>query len=105
MQVKIWRRSFDTPPPPMDTSHAYYNQIVKDPRYSFQPTKCEFPMTESLKTTIQRTLPYWNNMIVPQIKCGKRILLAAHGNSLRGIIKHLDSKFELRIILTQTSLN
>ncbi len=60
-------------------------------RYKDGPSKEEFPMFESLKLTIERTLPYWNDTIVPQIKAGKRILIAAHGNSLRGIVKHLDS--------------
>lgn len=90
-QVKIWRRSFDVPPPPMDESNPHYKEIVEDPRYADGPTKAEFPMFESLKLTIQRTLPYWNDTIVPQMKAGKKILIAAHGNSLRGIVKHLDS--------------
>jgi len=90
-QVKIWRRSFDTPPPPMDLIHPYYNIIVNDPRYKDGPSRDEFPMFESLKLTIDRTLPYWNDTIVPQIKDNKKILIAAHGNSLRGIVKHLDN--------------
>merc|ERR1719461_2660363 len=90
-QVKIWRRSFDTPPPPMDLIHPYYNIIVNDPRYKDGPSRDEFPMFESLKLTIDRTLPYWNDVIVPQIKDNKKILIAAHGNSLRGIVKHLDN--------------
>merc|ERR1712156_1328581 len=90
-QVKIWRLSFDIPPPAMETDHAYYDTIVKDPRYSDGPSADEFPMFESLKLTIERTLPYWNDTIVPQIKEGKKIIIAAHGNSLRGIVKHLDN--------------
>ena len=66
-QVKIWRRSFDIPPPAMETDHAYYDTIVKDPRYSEGPSADEFPMFESLKLTIERTLPYWNDQIVPQV--------------------------------------
>merc|ERR550539_1071654 len=89
-QVKIWRRSFDVPPPPMEPDHSFYENIVKDERYKDEPVKEEFPMNESLKLTIERTLPYWNNVIVPQIKSGKKIIVAAHGNSLRGIVKHLD---------------
>jgi 2,3-bisphosphoglycerate-dependent phosphoglycerate mutase len=89
-QVQIWRRSFDIPPPPMDTEHKYYKAIVEDPIYSNGPSKDEFPMFESLKLTIQRTLPYWNDVIIPQLKEGKKIIIAAHGNSLRGIVKHLD---------------
>lgn len=77
----------------MEKDHAYYSNIVDDPRYASEPSKEEFPMFESLKLTIERTLPYWNNVIVPQLKEGKKILIAAHGNSLRGIVKHLDSEF------------
>jgi len=90
-QVKIWRRSFDVPPPTMEKDHPYYDTIVNDPRYKDGPTGDEFPMAESLKLTIQRTLPYWNDQIVPDMKAGKRVLIAAHGNSLRGIVKHLDA--------------
>jgi len=90
-QVQIWRRSFDVPPPNMDPEHPFYDRIVNDPRYKDEPSKEEFPMAESLKLTIARTLPYWNNVIVPQIKSGKKIIIAAHGNSLRGVVKHLDN--------------
>jgi len=90
-QVQIWRRSFDTPPPPMEEGHPYYDSINKDARYKNEPTPEQFPKYESLKLTIERTLPYWNNVIVPQIKAGKNILIAAHGNSLRGVVKHLDN--------------
>ena len=71
----------------MEPDHPHYADIVKDPRYSAGengPAAAEFPMFESLKLTIERTLPYWNETIVPQIKDGKKILIAAHGNSLRG---------------------
>jgi len=90
-KVKIWRRSFDVPPPPMDSDHPYYDTIRKDERYKDGPTDDEFPTGESLKLTIERTLPYWNNVIVPEMRDGKKILIAAHGNSLRGIVKHLDN--------------
>jgi len=90
-KVKIWRRSFDVPPPPMDSDHPYYNTIRKDERYQDGPTDDEFPTGESLKLTIERTLPYWNEVIVPEMRDGKNILIAAHGNSLRGIVKHLDN--------------
>ena len=93
-QVQIWRRSYDTPPPAMETDHKYYKAIVEDPIYSNGPSKDEFPMFESLKLTIQRTLPYWNDVIIPQLKEGKKIIIAAHGNSLRGIVKHLDGMYE-----------
>ena len=66
-QVKIWRRSFDIPPPPMEKDHSYYENIVNDARYADGPKGDEFPMFESLKLTIDRTLPYWNDVIVPQV--------------------------------------
>ncbi|CAG9855460.1 unnamed protein product [Phyllotreta striolata] len=97
-QVNIWRRSFDIPPPPMEADHAYYDSIVKDARYAEGPTLDQFPMYESLKLTIERTLPFWNDSIVPQIKAGKQIMIAAHGNSLRGIVKHLDDLSEDQIM-------
>lgn len=93
-QVQIWRRSFDVPPPPMEPDHKYYSTIVDDPRYKDGPCPEEFPYFESLKLTIARTIPYWNDVIVPQIKEGKKILIAAHGNSLRGIVKYLDNMSE-----------
>ncbi|XP_068623279.1 phosphoglycerate mutase 1 [Battus philenor] len=97
-QVQIWRRSFDIPPPPMEKDHPYYETIVKDARYAGDPKPEEFPMFESLKLTIERTLPYWNSVIVPQIKEGKNIIIAAHGNSLRGIVKHLDNLSDAAIM-------
>ena len=97
-QVKIWRRSFDVPPPPMEGDHPYYEVIRNDGRYKDGPTDAEFPTCESLKLTIARTLPYWNDIIVPQLKSGKKILIAAHGNSLRGIVKHLDSMSDEQIM-------
>jgi len=97
-QVAIWRRSFDVPPPAMEPDHAYYDNIVKDPRYTNELTLEQFPMYESLKLTIERTLPYWNDTIVPAIKTGKHILIAAHGNSLRGIVKHLDKMTDEQIM-------
>lgn len=93
-QVQIWRRSFNVPPPPLDESSDFYKIIMDDPRYATEPSKEEFPMFESLELTIKRTLPYWNDTIVPMIKQGKSILIAAHGNSLRGIVKHLDNMSE-----------
>ena len=97
-QVQIWRRSFDIPPPPMEAGHPYFDAIVKDERDKEEPKPEEFPMFESLKLTIERTLPYWNGTIVPQIKEGKKILIAAHGNSLRGIVKHLDGLTDAEIM-------
>lgn len=86
-QVFIWRRSFDIPPPPLPEGDARLPD--QDRRYADVP-KSELPRTESLKDTVIRVLPYWNAAIAPALKQGKRVLIAAHGNSLRGLVKHLD---------------
>lgn len=96
-QVKIWRRSFDVPPPPMEADHDYYAIISKDRRYT-DLSEEQLPSCESLKDTIARALPFWEEEIVPQIKAGKRVLIAAHGNSLRGIVKHLEGMSEEAIM-------
>ncbi|XP_041066102.1 phosphoglycerate mutase 1b [Carcharodon carcharias] len=96
-QVKIWRRSFDVPPPPMESDHDFYSIISKDRRYA-DLSEDELPSCESLKDTIARALPFWDEEIVPQIKAGKRVLIAAHGNSLRGIVKHLEGMSEEAIM-------
>ena len=90
-QVMIWRRSFNTPPPTMEKDHPYYDSIVKDPIYENELKEEDFPSCESLELTIKRTLPYWENTIIPALKEGKFPIVAAHGNSLRGIVMHLDS--------------
>ena len=82
-QVHIWRRSFDVPPPPMDADSPY--QMAGDPRYR----DVEVPLSESLKDTIARVLPYWNSRIAPELRGGRRVLISAHGNSLRALVKHL----------------
>lgn len=82
-QVHIWRRSFDTPPPPMEADSPY--QMSADPRYA----GITVPLAESLKDTIERVLPYWQARIAPDLKAGKRVLISAHGNSLRALVKHL----------------
>lgn len=82
-QVKIWRRSFDVPPPLPEADSPW--DLAKDPRYAGIP----IPQTESLKDTIARVLPYWEQRIAPELKAGKRVLIAAHGNSLRALVKHL----------------
>ena len=87
-QVFVWRRSFDTPPPALDQGDARHPS--RDPRYAGVP-KDELPSCESLKLTIDRVMPYWNSVIVPEIKAGKKVLIAAHGNSLRGLVKYLDN--------------
>src|SRR5262245_42823898 len=87
-QVLIWRRSFDVPPGPLDESDERW--LGNDPRYADIP-KDEFPRCECLKDTVARVLPYWEQEISPKIKAGKRLIIAAHGNSLRALIKHLDN--------------
>jgi 2,3-bisphosphoglycerate-dependent phosphoglycerate mutase len=67
-QVKIWQRSYDVPPPPMEPDHPYYDIIMKDKRYKDGPIGDEFPMVESLKLAVERALPHWNDVIVPEIK-------------------------------------
>jgi 2,3-bisphosphoglycerate-dependent phosphoglycerate mutase len=84
-QVKIWRRSYDIPPPPLPDDSPY--EVRTDRRY----TGIEVPRTESLKDTIARAVPYYEAAIAPKLKAGKRVLVAAHGNSLRGIIKYLSN--------------
>ncbi len=86
-QVFIWRRSFDTPPPELEIDDERYPGT--DPRYASLSAD-ELPLCESLKLTIDRTMPYWFETIAPQIKAGKRVLIVAHGNSLRGLVKYLD---------------
>ena len=77
----------------MEPDHKYYDTIVKDSRYKDGPPKDKFPMFESLKLTLERTVPFWNETIVPSITAGNKIIIAAHGNSLRALVKHIDSKF------------
>ena len=87
-QVKIWRRSFDIPPPPLDPTDPRFP--THDPRYTDLDPRV-LPATESLKTTIERVLPYWHDVLVPTIRSGKRVAIAAHGNSLRALVKYLDN--------------
>jgi 2,3-bisphosphoglycerate-dependent phosphoglycerate mutase len=84
-QVHIWRRSFDTPPPPLEAGSPY--DLAGDRRYA----GIGIPDTESLKDTIQRVLPYWEARIAPALRAGERVLIAAHGNSLRALVKHLSA--------------
>jgi len=94
-QVKIWRRSYDIPPPPLtpdDDRHPSH-----DPRYAqLDPT--DLPLAESLKDTVARFLPYWHEVITPTIKSGRRVVIAAHGNSLRALVKYLDDVSETDIL-------
>ena len=86
-QVKIWRRSYDIPPPPLERSA---NESVNDPRYASLDPK-EIPDTECLKDTVARVLPYWHETLAPAIRAGQRVLVVAHGNSLRALVKYLDT--------------
>ena len=85
-QFMLWRRSFDVPPPPLDDADPYSQ--ANDPRYA--DLGAELPRTECLKDVIARLLPYWNDAVVPDLTAGRTVLVAAHGNSLRAIVKHLD---------------
>ncbi len=82
-QVHIWRRSFDVPPPPLEPGSTY--DLASDPRYA----GIAIPQTESLKLTIERVLPYWESDILPVLASGETVIIAAHGNSLRALVKHL----------------
>jgi 2,3-bisphosphoglycerate-dependent phosphoglycerate mutase len=94
-EVQILRRSYDVPPPPLKTSDPRYPG--NDPRYAdLRPE--EIPLTECLKDTVERFLPYWHEDIVPTIKEGKKVLISAHGNSLRALVKFLDNMTEDEII-------
>ncbi|NQU44026.1 2,3-diphosphoglycerate-dependent phosphoglycerate mutase [bacterium] len=94
-QVKIWRRSYDTPPPALDENDERHPS--RDRRYRDLTSK-QLPLTESLKDTVARFVPYWKETIAPQVKAGKRVLIVAHGNSLRALVKHLDNVSEEEIL-------
>src|ERR1051325_10486969 len=91
-QVHTWRRSYDIPPPVLAPSDERYEG--SDPRY----VGVEVPRTECLKDTVARVLPYWNGTIAPIVRSGKRVLIAAHGNSLRALVKHLDAIGDTEIV-------
>jgi 2,3-bisphosphoglycerate-dependent phosphoglycerate mutase len=91
-QVKIWRRSFDVPPPPLAPGSPF--DLSGDRRYA----GITVPAAESLKDTIARVLPYWQQAIVPELKAGKRVIIAAHGNSLRALVKHLSGISDADIV-------
>src|SRR5438552_6265747 len=94
-QVKIWRRSYDIPPPPMAADDPRHES--RDPRYaSLAPN--DLPLTESLKDTVARFLPYWHGTIAPAIASGRRVVIAAHGNSLRALVMYLDAVSEADIV-------
>ena len=97
-QVKIWRRSYDTQPPPLDPEDERHPS--HDPRYAWMPPDL-VPATESLADVLARVLPYWHDSIVPDLRGNRVVLIAAHGNSLRALVKHLDGISDTEI----TSLN
>src|SRR5919197_348030 len=94
-QVKIWRRSYDIPPPPLTPDDPRHPS--RDGRYA-SLSQSELPLTESLKDTVARFLPYWHDAIAPSIRAGRRVLIAAHGNSLRALVKYLDEVDEQTIV-------
>ena len=94
-QVKIWRRSYATPPPELTPDDERYPGA--DPRYA-QLSGDELPLSECLKDTVDRMLPYWHETIAPDVRAGKNVLIAAHGNSLRALVKHLDDVSEEEIL-------
>ena len=94
-QVLVWRRSYDIPPPPLEKSDERYPG--HDPRYRDVPA-ADLPLTECLKDTVDRFLPYWHEVIAPQVKAGKKVVIAAHGNSLRALVKYLDDLSEEEVL-------
>ena len=93
-QVKVWRRSYDVPPPALELTDERHPKF--DRRYA-SLTSEQLPATESLKITLERVLPYWNFTLAPEIKAGKRLLVVAHGNSIRALVKYLDNISEPEI--------
>jgi 2,3-bisphosphoglycerate-dependent phosphoglycerate mutase len=91
-QVKVWRRSYDTPPPALEPGDPRHE--ASDPRYA----GVAVPRTECLKDTVARVVPYWESAIAPAVRAGKRVLIAAHGNSLRGLVKHLDGLSDEKVV-------
>ena len=94
-QVKIWRRSYDIPPPPLEKDDPRYPG--HEARYQ-DLTEAELPLTECLKDTVARFLPYWHEVIAPTIRTGKKVIVAAHGNSLRALVKYLDKVSDQEIV-------
>lgn len=94
-QVKIWRRSYSVPPPALDANDPRHPKF--DRRYKNLDPK-DLPLTESLKETVERMVPYWLNTIAPQVSAGKNVIIVAHGNSLRALVKHLDNMSEAEIL-------
>ena len=91
-QVLVWRRSYDTPPPPLEAGDPRHE--ARDPRYA----GVAVPRTECLKDTVARVIPFWDGTIAPAVRAGRRVLVAAHGNSLRALVKHLDGVSDADIV-------
>ena len=94
-QVLVWRRSYDTPPPPLEASDPRSERT--DIRYAKLKPE-QIPLTECLKDTVERVMPFWNEAIAPALKAGKRVVIAAHGNSIRALVKYLDGISESDIV-------
>ena len=93
-QVKLWRRSYDVPPPPQAATE---NEPLRDPRYAALASS-QIPATECLKDTVARVLPYWHDVLAPAIRAGQRVLVVAHGNSMRALVKYLDDVSDADIV-------
>jgi 2,3-bisphosphoglycerate-dependent phosphoglycerate mutase len=94
-QVLIWRRSYDIPPPPLSLDDPRHPRF--DPRYAGVPAS-DLPATESLKDTLARVLPYWQQRLAPELRAGRNVMVVAHGNSLRALVKMLDNMSEAAIV-------
>ncbi len=94
-QVQLWRRSYDVPPPPLTPDDPHYPG--RDPRYAEVPA-AQLPLTECLKDVVARFLPYWHETLAPAVQSGKRVIIAAHGNSLRALVKFLDGISDADIV-------
>ena len=94
-QVLVWRRSYDTPPPALEAADP--RSPVGDPRYAGLP-RTDLPLTECLKDTVARVMPYWQEVVAPQVSAGRRVLIAAHGNSIRALVKYLDDVSDADIV-------
>jgi 2,3-bisphosphoglycerate-dependent phosphoglycerate mutase len=94
-QVLIWRRSYDIPPPALERGDP--RDSLGDPRYA-GIARSELPLTECLKDTVARFLPYWNDTIAPAVRAGRKVLIVAHGNSLRALVKYLDAVSDAKIV-------
>uniref|UniRef100_A0A8B9WJ19 Phosphoglycerate mutase n=1 Tax=Bos mutus grunniens TaxID=30521 RepID=A0A8B9WJ19_BOSMU len=98
-QVRLWRRSYNVTPPPIEESHPYYHEIYNDRKYKVCDVPLDqLPRSESLKDVLERLLPYWNERIAPEVLRGKTVLISAHGNSCRALLKYLEGISDEEII-------